>query len=457
MWSNEKIRSLTSIPGLEPLADIAKDLKVRIGAIGSLCRRLLWAQETDFAAQDVFDLAPFTSDIDIVHTGDDDDSKELLQQIIERVPFAEMLRWQVLSKDRYKSLQSARLVASVVPQDNLELWNDGLVDRDGARAELRKKRFSLKRRPNIRASDLFNEGHYLECFSALIYLRNLVQAQPFVQMTDAALARSSGVADAGRIFKESVDLGDGKKLADVRYLTTRMIYLLASFATSCGTSGLMDRLLTATSLDAMLDAWRKSNDRLTNAWRSIRGAVRADRPLVISANLKTGVFRFTDWTTKSTAASAADTHLAVALKSSKKNHKLGDAAVVAIDGLEINEGEPWYSQPAPDQYHEPLCVNIPINKTIAAALKGIPAENLTAAISVEARTPSTGKAKPTGFVFAVPTVCTYRGGLARIGSALQLRANCYGALIAAQKMVTKIHPRARAQIRLFVLTPRSEL
>src|SRR5262249_13284930 len=94
------IRSLWDIHGLEQLRKVCSTHCVHFTAFGGFMRRLMLVliQTSQSGDQwDLFDLAPFASDIDLIHTGNAEQNDLLLQSIVYEIPWGECFRWQLRS------------------------------------------------------------------------------------------------------------------------------------------------------------------------------------------------------------------------------------------------------------------------------------------------------------------------------------------------------------------------
>src|SRR6185295_6047801 len=94
------IRSLWDIPGLENIRKVCSTHGVHFTAFGGLVRHAvleLIAPAHSGEQWDLFDIVPFASDIDLIHTAPADQTQMLHQAIVYDIPFGDHFRWQLRS------------------------------------------------------------------------------------------------------------------------------------------------------------------------------------------------------------------------------------------------------------------------------------------------------------------------------------------------------------------------
>ena len=176
------IRHLHDVAGLESLEQIAREHGVDIIASGGLARRLftLAVREPEVTAPDLFDLVPFTADIDLTHTGASELTQRIMRAIREAVPMAECFRWELRSAAEAEESRAARAYAPVVPVHAVTLGVvAGFDDPLDARSDVEQRRHRYRRNPGYASSPRFLAGRELEAFGALRYLRTIFEDESY--------------------------------------------------------------------------------------------------------------------------------------------------------------------------------------------------------------------------------------------------------------------------------------
>lgn len=105
-----------------PLADIAGEAGAEIILHGGTAfRATLFAAYQDRLDVDLFDLAPFNSDIDLDHDGSPEQTTEIHRLIQEHIPFASWCRWSVNDAERAALARAQRRVSTDVPLRRIRL------------------------------------------------------------------------------------------------------------------------------------------------------------------------------------------------------------------------------------------------------------------------------------------------------------------------------------------------
>ena len=214
------IRHLHDVAGLEALEQIARQHDVDIIASGGLARRLfvISMREPGLTAADLFDLVPFTADIDLMHTGAPEQTSRIMRAIRRAVPMAECFRWDLRSATEAGDAGDARAYAPLVPIHAVTLGvRAGFDDPERARDDVDAGRHRYSRNPNYRNSPRYLEGRDLEVFGALRYLRTVLEDDTI----------SDEVADVVRpTFQDALSLDTLGRLQESVLLRTRLHRLL---------------------------------------------------------------------------------------------------------------------------------------------------------------------------------------------------------------------------------------
>lgn len=229
------IRSLWDIRGLEHIRKVCSTHGVHFTAYGGLLRHLLLklletAQSGD--RWDLFDLVPFASDIDLIHTGTPDQTELLLRTIVYDIPFADCFRWQLRSVHDNAIYWDSMKVNNVIPASLMTLSTnstDGIYDRWDGYRDYSSRKFRYIRNGFYTESPLYRAGRDLEACSALLYYRVLLEAG----VGPGELESQPGLADARAVVLEAARSADIRiRLEDSAYLRARMRYLCAALGAS---------------------------------------------------------------------------------------------------------------------------------------------------------------------------------------------------------------------------------
>jgi hypothetical protein len=107
--------SLFDVPGLEGLEEVCKTHGVSLSCLGGTALRIAatgWKTES-LDGWDIFDCVPFSSDVDLVHSGSAEQRAAILQTIYRTVPFAEQLRWEIVSREERTPFVEAIIVGNL--------------------------------------------------------------------------------------------------------------------------------------------------------------------------------------------------------------------------------------------------------------------------------------------------------------------------------------------------------
>lgn len=224
------IRHLHDVAGLEALEQIAREHDVDIIARGGLARRLfvLSVREPDVTAPDLFDLVPFTADIDLMHTGAPELTSRIMRAIRRAVPMAECFRWDLRAAGEAGDAGETRAYGPLVPIHAVTLGvRAGFDDPARARDDVDAGRHRYLRNPSYRNAPRYLDGRDLEVFGALRYLRTVLEDDT---ITDE-------VADVVRpTFQDAINLDTVGRLQESVYLRTRLHRLLKAVTVEARTA-----------------------------------------------------------------------------------------------------------------------------------------------------------------------------------------------------------------------------
>jgi hypothetical protein len=167
--------SLDDFPALAALADIAREFKVEIGVFGGAASRAaMYRCYQPRHEIDLFDLAPFSSDLDLIHTGDATLTPGIRALIADRVPFATWCRWAVLNRDAARRARANRDASTIVP---LRRIGFGVGDPSPlppqATNDLSDGMVTFERNPEFASSEFARANRDVEIFGLLLALNAL--------------------------------------------------------------------------------------------------------------------------------------------------------------------------------------------------------------------------------------------------------------------------------------------
>lgn len=221
----EIVSSLLKVPGLEGLEEVCKRHGVSLSCHGGTARRIAAtaSEKGTLTGWDIFDCVPFSSDIDLVHTGSSDQTDAILWDIRQTVPFAEQLRWEILSREEHARFEEAKLYSAIIPSLYIELTTVGWIDPWDGLNDISNRTFRFIRNGFYRRSPLYNAGVDVELMSALHYYKSLLS------VPDAS-PDPGGLAAARQIVEEAIlpNADTTIKLQESAYLRSRLRYALTS-------------------------------------------------------------------------------------------------------------------------------------------------------------------------------------------------------------------------------------
>lgn len=236
------IRSLAQLPDLSGLADVCREFDVEITAFGSLVRRLArvlvdLTPESDQPLPDLFQLAPFLSDIDLRHSGPPEKTLQIRRAILNAVPFSECFRWEIFSEEELKPFTADEVHLSVIPANKLRLSTRsgrGIEDPFDGYKDLHTRSYRLLRSPYGHRSMLYREFRDHEFLRVLHYLRVLFE-EP--QLAD----KQPGWEAAQQIARESQTPALLGALEESAALRARFRYRSQAMRASCRSNALWEK------------------------------------------------------------------------------------------------------------------------------------------------------------------------------------------------------------------------
>jgi hypothetical protein len=317
--NGKPIRSLYDVPGFERLREITDAFSVQIMAHGSVLRRLvsyayrLHGTDAPILTRPIslFDLISGISDIDLVHSGPPSLTARLHEEILLKIPYAECFRWELRSNQEYSIYARALPYSSIIPVNLLTLSTSsttGIDDPWQGANDILDGRFRYIRNGFFGRSPLFTAKRDLELFSALMYLRAIVESvtiggEPFTTYPKEGQLFSEDFLDSQPGFKDAQavinDASTGVEtvtlLQQRAYLRARLLYLAKSLAAAPSASGQLAMVLQKSGLLTFVTGLAEhSLQTLGNRLTSTLTAHSQGQTIVSSAWLQGDRFRLND-------------------------------------------------------------------------------------------------------------------------------------------------------------------
>jgi hypothetical protein len=220
----EIVRYLFNVPGLEGLEEVCRAQDISLTCHGGAARRIaaLASERETLEGWDIFDCVPFSSDIDLVHSGSPGQTPAVRREVHRAVPFAEQLRWEILSREQYAAFEEGKPYSPIVPSFWIELSSDeGWRDPWNGLDDIATRSFHFQRNGFYARSPLYNAGRDVELISVLLYYKALLDVS-------GASPESDGLAVARRIIEEAAGTDTTIRLQESAYLRSRLRYALTS-------------------------------------------------------------------------------------------------------------------------------------------------------------------------------------------------------------------------------------
>jgi hypothetical protein len=171
---------------------------------------------------DLFDLTPFTADVDLLHSGPTSATAGVREYILWNVSNADCFRWEIRSEESQKIFNSALAYAPSVPARRISLGSNGLLDPEGGVKDIEQRQFRYLRNRWYQISPLYMSGRDLEIFSALLYMQTLFEADVTIEEAE----KQPGRENASAVFADAIEPARLNRLIEDHYLKTRTIYLV---------------------------------------------------------------------------------------------------------------------------------------------------------------------------------------------------------------------------------------
>jgi pimeloyl-ACP methyl ester carboxylesterase len=174
------------------------------------------------------ELASFSSDIDVIHSGKTEDTVAITSALIASIPFGESIRWQVKSSKENSVFEASLPFNGVIPVNLMSLstfgtW--GVKDEWHGTNDIETGKYRYLRNGFYSDSPLFKMGRDVELFSALLYFKALVEDISFKSRNE--LDAQPGLSEAKTVVHASCSSNALlMSLQESSYLRARLLYLL---------------------------------------------------------------------------------------------------------------------------------------------------------------------------------------------------------------------------------------
>src|ERR1700677_2070100 len=191
-----RIQTVYDIPGFAGLRKVTQAFGIDLYIYGGFVRRLITSlRNFDTSLPYPEELAFFSSDIDVVHSGKSNQTPEISDALVEAIPFGESIRWQIKSSEEFSIFEAAIPFNGIVPANlmsinSFETW--GIKDEWHGQDDIRHRVYRYIRNGFYKRSPLFQAGRDLEIFSALLYFKILVDDR----VSGEELEKQPGLHDA---------------------------------------------------------------------------------------------------------------------------------------------------------------------------------------------------------------------------------------------------------------------
>lgn len=194
--ANFKPRRLQDIAPFHALGSIAECFGVDISLFGGAASRIamysFYRPNYNF---DIFDLTPFTSDIDIAHSGTKEKTPEIMNAIRDSVPFADWCRWSLIDKEQSDMANLNRSSSTRVPLRSWMIGTDvASKPPQDAVEDLQARKISFVRNSTYSSSVLARSGLDLEIFGLLMALNTQADLNEIAEESETLVDTDSAMA-----------------------------------------------------------------------------------------------------------------------------------------------------------------------------------------------------------------------------------------------------------------------
>jgi pimeloyl-ACP methyl ester carboxylesterase len=451
------IRNLYDVPGFAGLRKVTSAFGIELTVHGGFIRRLItMLRKSDSSIPHPEELAFFSSDVDVVHSGKSSQTPEISDALIEAIPFGESIRWQIKSAEEFSIFDAATPLNGIVPANLMSLntretW--GIKDEWHGQQDIRQRLYRYIRNGFYKKSPLFQAGRDLEIFSALLYFKILVDEMIFAK----ELENQPGLDDAKTVLHSACSSSSMlAALQESAYLRARLLYLMKDIR-ALALDGFNWKIqMTAFGIDRLVEYLSK--DEMFGLGKQLAELVGNDQPVTISARLGGDQYRLKGSTEAWQVGEEAANQFEVSAAKLSRDiavpvlPKLGDGQKVIFSSppLRINQGKSESSRVG-RTIHEFLHFTIPLEGDAARQLAQSPDSAFAVLLGMTSSSEEYKRGTPV--LLSVPSVCSVvangQNGM------LYVRINALGFLERSMAL-TKTPSEDDVNVRIFVLERMSQ-
>jgi hypothetical protein len=415
---------------------------------------------------------PFTSDIDLIHSGDASLTPLILESIFAYIPQAECFRWQLRSVAENAPFGEAMKVNGIIPVNLMTLSTNsqsGIKDPWNGLGDIRKNNYRYIRNGFYRYSPLFKNGRDLEFLSVLLYLRVLLEADIDI----GKLKAQRGFLDTKRVIEDSQNKETVIALQESAYLRTRLLYLLKNLYTDAHSQESFNEILRRMGLSKLLNYFGKAVPYLKKRLDEIRSS---KRPVLVSSSWLGGdTFRFLHVTDEWQSGESAERIFYLMMRHNRiikspyietvegrgveSSLGQGQMVILASPALSVNSGVSSKSSLVYNHKHEFVHFAIPLQDTDtfpateydSADFIECDASDLAVILGLAAMRNGEITDRVLFPTLAVCHFSKWKGATGEEISRLFIRNNCWGILEKADQIISSFDSGSEAQVRFFVL------
>ena len=249
----QPLLSLAQIPGLSRLYEVCEEFDVEITAFGSIVRRLAQnlVRHPESELPDLFDLAPFLSDIDLRHSGKPEQTDEIRDAILSCVPYSECFRWEIFSDAELAPFREDEEHLPVIPVNKLTLsvrGETGIADEFDAIRDLGKGYIRFLSNPFYLRSKLRQQYRDCELLHAVFYLQVLMETTEYPDVRPIFW-------EWERLFSPESESFTRVALAESAYLRSRLRYRLDALRAVCRSEKAWNFYVKESGLSEFLESY----------------------------------------------------------------------------------------------------------------------------------------------------------------------------------------------------------
>lgn len=209
-------RRLQNLGPFRGLGKVARDLGIPLTLIGGTASRAaIRLFRRPGMRLDLFDLAPFSSDIDLEFDAGPERGREVMAAIQTHVPFAGWFRWSLVDRDRAEKAAAQRDVSTIVPLRSIRFSTHRAPDiSEEAWSDLESGRVSFWRNRAFHTDRNPERGRDAELFGLMMAMNAEVdvrtvdrQAPGLDEATALSWLETDGWSDLARILNDERLLG----------------------------------------------------------------------------------------------------------------------------------------------------------------------------------------------------------------------------------------------------------